>query len=275
MRLPVLCMMEQSAFFNPSERQQEIRILLQEHGHLTVSELSLRLKVSEMTIRRDLKTLASHGLIHREHGGAAFQRNSSQPEDLFFNRLGEAEKEKTAIGHVATSLIHSGESIILDAGTSTLAIAKAIHPKELVVITNSVPISTILTGQEGVTVLLTGGEVRKSTYALVGPLTRSSLSHFYADKLFLGATGISLSRGLSTTSLQESEIKQAMIQSAKEVILVAHSQKFGEESYHIFAKWNQIHTLITDDKLSDLVHKELLQRGIRVLIAPVNENDRL
>jgi len=261
--------MGQSAFFKPSGRQKQICSLLQDHGYLSVSELSLRFEVSEMTIRRDLKTLASHRLIQREHGGAAYPSTTSQVDDLFFNRLGEAEKEKTIIGYAAASIIQPGESIILDAGTTTLAVAKAIDPKELVVITNSIPISTILTGQVGISVLLTGGEVRKSTYALVGPLARSSLSNFYADKLFLGATGINLERGLSTTNLLESEIKQAMIQSAKEVILVAHSQKFGEVCYHTFAGWNDIHTLITDDQIPDSLYKEFLKRGLRILIAPL------
>lgn len=262
-------MMEQSAFFNPSERQQKIFSLLQEHGYLTVSELALRYEVSEMTIRRDLKTLASSGLIQREHGGAAYPSNTPQEDNLFFNRLGEAEKEKTAIAYAAAALIQPGESIILDAGTTTLAVAKAIEPKKLVVITNSVPISTVLTGLAGISVLLTGGEVRESTYTLVGPLARSSLSNFYADKLFLAATGISLDRGLSTTNLLEAEIKHAMIQSAKEIILVAHSQKFGEVCHNTFAGWNDIHTLITDDQIPNSIYQELLQRGLRILIAPL------
>jgi len=262
--------MEQSAFSNPSERQQAICSLLQEQGYLTVSELALRFEVSEMTIRRDLKSLASNGLIQREHGGAGYPSNTHQVDDLFFNRLGEAEKEKTTIGNLAAALIQPGESIILDAGTTTLAVAKAIKPKELVVITNSVPISTILTGQAGISVLLTGGEVRESTYALVGPLARSSLSNFYADKLFLGASGISISRGLSTSNLLESEIKQAMIQSAKEVILVAHSHKFSEVCYHTFAGWDSIHTLITDEDIPASIYEELCQRGLRILIAPLS-----
>lgn len=261
--------MEQSAFFKPTGRQQQICSLLQDHGYLSVSELSNLFEVSEMTIRRDLKTLATHRLIQREHGGAAYPSTASQVDDLYFNRLGEAEKEKIIIGFTAASIIQPGESIILDAGTTTLAVAKAIEPKELVVITNSIPISTILTGQAGISVLLTGGEVRESTYALVGPLARSSLSNFYADKLFLGATGINLDRGLSTTNLLESEIKQAMIQSAKEVILVAHSQKFSEVCYHTFAGWNDIHILITDDQIPDSIYQELLNRGLRILIAPL------
>lgn len=263
--------MEQSAFFNPSERQQAICILLKDFGYLTVSDLALRFGVSEMTIRRDLKALASNGLIQREHGGAAFLSNTQSIEDLFFNRLGEAEKEKSTIGDMAADLIQPGESIIIDAGTTTLAVAKAIIPKELVVITNSIPISTVLTGRAGISVLLTGGEVRESTYALVGPLARSALSNFYADKLFIGATGICVNRGLTTSNLLESEIKQAMIQSAKETILVAHSQKFNEACYHTFASWNDIHTLITDDNIPESMYNELTQRGLRILLAPLND----
>jgi DeoR family transcriptional regulator, fructose operon transcriptional repressor len=269
MLLRALCMMEQLASYSPSERQQAIFLLIQEHGHLSVSELALRFQVSEMTIRRDLNTLASQGFIHRQHGGATYPVFPPQADALFFNRLGEAEKEKTAMGNAAASLILPGDTIILDAGTSTLAIAKAIKSIEIVVITNSIPISSILAGQEGISVLLTGGEVRDSTCALVGPLARSSLYNFNADKLFLGATGVSLERGLSTSNLLESEIKQTMIQSAKEVILVAHSRKFGEVYYHSFAGWNDIDTLITDNQLPQSIYKELSQLGIHVILAPI------
>lgn len=259
--------MERSTYFNPTERQKEIYLLLQERGHLTVTELALRFQVSEMTIRRDLKVLASQGLIQREHGGALFPPVSASNDELFFNRLGEAKKEKTSIGFAAASLIKSGESIILDAGTTTLAVAKAIEEKNLNIITNSIPISTILAGQN-VQVFLTGGEVRESTCALVGPITRANLSHFNADKLFLAATGISLDRGLSTTSLLESEVKQTMIKAAKETILVAHSAKFGQVCYHTFAGWNQIHTFITDEKLPEPIAKELQRRGVRLILVP-------
>lgn len=261
--------MEQSVSFSPNERQKEIRLLLEEHGHLTVSELATHFNVSEMTIRRDLKGLASQGIIQREHGGALYPPPSLQDE-VFHHRLGEAEKEKTAIGYAAASLINPGETIILDAGTTTLAVAKAIEPKNLIVITNSVPASTLLTGQKGVSVLLTGGEVRESTYALVGPITRSNLSHFNANKLFLAATGVSLERGLSTTSLFESEVKQAMIQAANETILVAHSAKFEQVFYHTFTGWEHINTLVTDDKLPNSIAKELTERGIRLILAPTS-----
>lgn len=262
-------MMEQLASFSLSERQHTIYSLLKEHGHLSVAELAQKFQVSEMTIRRDLKSLASCGIIQRQHGGATFPNISPQADAHFFNRIGEAEKEKTAIGYAAAALIQPGDTIILDAGTSTLAVANAIENKELVVITNSIPISTVLSGQEEISVILTGGEVRNSTYALVGPITRSNLLNFNADKLFLGATGISLDRGLSTSNLFESEIKQAMIRSAKEVILVAHSLKFGQIYYHTFADWDEIDILITDSQLSSEIEKELSQRDIRVITVPI------
>lgn len=250
-----------------NSRQQEIRFMLQEHGYLAVSQLAQHFEVSEMTIRRDLKVLSSLGVITREYGGATYPPPGQQ-ERIFINRLGEAECEKTAIGRLAAKLIQPGESVILDAGTTTLAVAQALT-QDCTVITNSLPIATVLTEKKSISVLITGGEVRESTYALVGPLTCSTLKSFNVDKLFLGVTGFSLTRGLTTKNLLESEVKQAMIRVSKEVILVAHSQKSEQINYHTFADWNQVHTLITDSGIPDSIKFELEKRGIQILIASV------
>ena len=248
-----------------SERQEEIRFLLQEHGNLTVAELAKHFRVSEMTIRRDLKNLAALGFIQREHGRAVLPPATPNQGALFLTRLGEAEREKTLIGRAAAELVANGESIILDAGTTTLAIARALN-QECVIITNSLPIAGTLGNRANMTVFITGGEVRGETYALVGPMARSALSGFNADKLFLGATGVSLERGLSTASMLESEVKQAMISAAREVILVAHSAKVGQTFYHTFAQWQQIHKLITDAKLPQKVSEHLKNKGIEVIL---------
>lgn len=249
------------------ERQEKIRLLLQEHGRLTVSELAQRFDVSEMTIRRDLKALAALGLVQREHGRALYPQAASDAR--FFTRLGEAEREKTAIGRLAAELVAEGESIILDAGTTTLAVAQWLN-KPCVVITNSLPIASVLAGSgEEMTVLVAGGEVRGTTQALVGPMTRAGFAGFNADKLFLAATGVSIERGLSTNNMMESEVKQAMLAAARQVILMAHSEKFGQIYYHTFAHWDKVHTVITDSGLPKETRKELENLGVEVLIAHI------
>jgi len=247
-----------------SERQDEIHFLLQEHGNLTVIELAQRFKVSEMTIRRDLKNLAALGLIQREHGRAIYP---PVPMDtLLMMSMGEAEREKARIGHLAATLVSEGDSIILDAGTTTLAVAQALNTK-CTVITNSLPIASVLGNRDGITILMTGGEVRNGTFALVGPMTRSVFKGFNADKLFLGATGVNLERGLSTANMLESEVKQAMLKVAKEVILVAHSAKIGQVSFHTFAQWDRVHILVTDSELPASVRQELESMGVKVFLA--------
>ncbi|MCL5781588.1 MAG: DeoR/GlpR family DNA-binding transcription regulator [Firmicutes bacterium] len=249
------------------ERQEKIRLLLQEHGRLTVSELAQRFDVSEMTIRRDLKALAALGLVQREHGRALYPQTASDAR--FFTRLGEAEREKTAIGRLAAELVAEGESIILDAGTTTLAVAQWLN-KPCVVITNSLPIASVLAGSgEEMTVLVAGGEVRGTTHALVGPMTRAGFAGFNADKVFLAATGVSIERGLSTNNMMESEVKQAMLAAARQVILVAHSEKFGQIYYHTFAHWDKVHTVITDSGLPEETRRELENLGVKVLIAQI------
>jgi DeoR family transcriptional regulator, fructose operon transcriptional repressor len=246
-----------------AERQEEIRLLLQERGNITVVDLAQHFSVSEMTIRRDLKALAALGLVQREHGRAVYFESQ---EPAFFARLGECEREKLAIGRLAASLVNPGESIILDAGTTTLAVAQVLTQK-CVVITNSLPIAGVLGNRPDITTIISGGEVRGSTYALVGPMVRNSLQGFNADKLFLGATGISLERGLSTENMLESEVKQAMLKAAKQVILLAHSKKVGQVFYHSFAQWNMVQILVTDDGLSGEICAELKSMGVLVLIA--------
>lgn len=248
-----------------SERQDEIHFLLQEHGNLTVIELAQRFKVSEMTIRRDLKNLAALGLIQRQHGRAIYPPITPM-DTLLMMSMGEAEREKARIGQLAATLINEGDSIILDAGTTTLAIAQALYTK-CTVITNSLPIASILASREDITVLMTGGEVRVNTFSLVGPMTRAVLNGFNADKLFLGATGVNIARGLSTANMLESEVKQEMLKVAKEVILVAHSAKIGQVRYHTFARWDSVHTLVTDSGLSKSIRDELNILGINVLLA--------
>lgn len=246
-------------------RQEQICLLLQEHGNLTVAELAQQFGVSEMTIRRELKALSDQGLVLRTHGRALYPQKTS--ETSFFMRLGEAEVEKNLIGRFAAGMIKEKESIILDAGTTTLAVAKFIHTP-CVVITNSLPISSVLAARsEEITVLVTGGEVRGATQALVGPMTRIAISNFNADKVFLAATGVSIERGLSTDNMLESEVKQAMLAGARQVILLAHSKKFGNVHYHTFAQWDKVHTVITDLGLPENTRRELESLGVEVIIA--------
>lgn len=247
-------------------RQEKIRFLLQKHGNLTVLELAEQLDVSEMTIRRDLKQLASMGLVQREHGKAIYPPVSQHKNAMFVTRLGEAHKEKIMIGRKAITLINEGESIILDSGTTTLAIALALT-KKCIVVTNSLPVTDILAMRQEVTTLLTGGEVNRNTFSLMGPMTRESLTGFNADKLFLSATGISIQKGLSTTSMAESEVKQSMINAAKQVILVAHSEKIGQIYYHTFAKWDKVNKFITDNDVDPTLVKEIENNGVEVIIA--------
>ncbi|KJS47253.1 MAG: DeoR faimly transcriptional regulator [Peptococcaceae bacterium BRH_c23] len=232
---------------------------------MTVTELAQRLKVSEMTIRRDLKNLAALGLIQRQHGRAIYPPITPM-DTLLMMSMGEAEREKARIGQLAATLINEGDSIILDAGTTTLAVAQAIHTK-CTVITNSLPIASVLGNREEITVLMTGGEVRTNTFALVGPMTRGFLEGFNADKLFLGATGVNVARGLSTANMLESEVKQTMLKVAKDVILVAHSAKIGQVRYHTFALWDSVHTLVTDSGLSTSIKEELTLLGVNILLA--------
>ena len=247
-------------------RQEKIRFLLQKHGNLTVTDMARRFNVSEMTIRRDLKQLASMGLVQREHGKAVYPQTPQPRDGVFISRLGEAHKQKIAIGRTAAGLVQEGDSIILDSGTTTLAIALALEQK-CIVVTNSLPVADILGMRQDITTVLTGGEVHRATFSLMGPMTRECFSGFNADKLFLAATGVSAQKGLSTTSMIESEVKQAMINATKEVILVAHSAKLDKVFYHTFVKWDKVTTFITDSEADPSLLKKIEDQGVKVIVA--------
>lgn len=186
--------------------------------------------------------------------------------NLFSARLEEAQKKKQIIGKIAASLINDGEAIILDAGTTTLAIALALD-KKCIVVTNSLPAAETLRMRNEITTVVTGGEVQWTTCSLLGGMTRESLACFNADKLFLAATGISVEKGLSTSNMTESEVKQRMINSAREVILVAHSEKLGQTAYHTFAKWEKVNKFITDAGADPVLINKIREYGVDVVIA--------
>ena len=230
--------------------ERRIRILesLKLNNAITVQELCLQLEASEATIRRDLTLLENEGKLERTHGGALIGETRLNTEDRVSQKEVLLIEEKRAIALLAYETLQEGDSIILDGGTTTLELAKLIGLSnlKLTLITNSTLVFKELVGNSNLEIMMIGGKVRNNTLASVGPMAIESLKRFNVEKAFLGTNGLSIDKGLSTSDLDESMVKTAMVNAAKTCILLVDHSKFNKVYLNAFASLSQIDILITD-----------------------------
>ena len=194
-----------------AERQSRIARLITERQTVSVVELCNLFNVSDMTIYRDLRRLEGRGILQRTHGGAILLKQP--PGDLpYYAREHEQVREKQAIARLSATLIHDGETIALDAGTTIATLARAlVHKRDLTVVTNSVHVINELAGISDIRVIATGGSLWEPTMSMVGPLAVSALRRFAVDKAFLATPAISLEAGITNSNLYEAEVKSIHI----------------------------------------------------------------
>ncbi len=252
-------------------RHRQIQQLLRVHQECSVEFLAAELRVSDMTVRRDLQILAKEGLLVRTRGGA------SQAERVLFDFpfLREAEQnrsQKGAIAECAARLVEDGQSVMLDSGTTTLAVARHLaRRKRLVVITTSLPIAAVLQPSVDVETILLGGIVRRDSPDLTGPLTEGNLDAFHADLAFIGADAVGPDGTLYNASMTVGRMLTKMISRAGAVYVVADSSKIGRTALSRFGSAASIQGLITDGDLGAEERKTLEAAGVRVILAPVAE----
>jgi DeoR family fructose operon transcriptional repressor len=248
------------------ERQSHIAELITRRSAVTVSELCERFSVSDMTIRRDLQRLEQEGVLIRTHGGAVARMLE---QDAAYGIREQAQrKEKEDIARAAAELVRPDETVFLDAGTTTAHLARHLHGKAgLTVITNSLYVLRELGGEPQITLIATGGTVRQSTLSFVGSWAEDMISHFHADRLFLAATAVDLDRGLFNSNVYEVGVKQQMIRSSREVILLADHTKFGKQSTAKIADLDAVHRVITDPQISPEFSSALRAHPVDVRVA--------
>jgi DeoR/GlpR family transcriptional regulator of sugar metabolism len=256
---------------DPDPRRQQMLNLLEETGTLNVGELADRFGVSVVTIRKDLDELGAEGLLERTFGGAVFSHRSRFNRS-FFQRALEHRQEKRAIAAAALEYIQDGDTIILDAGTTTLALAQVLkeHVKSVFVITCSVPVALELSSA-GYDILLLGGIVRNKSLALLGRETLRIIERYRADKAFLGSTGFTAEMGHSTPNPDDAQIKEALIRIADKTYVLVDSSKYGHNCLTSFAQLRDVHLTITDSGLPRSKAKALEAIGARLRIAEVVE----
>lgn len=253
------------------ERQKLILQIIAEHGAVSVTDLAERFDVSDMTIRRDLSALERASLLRRIHGGAVGARGRSY-EPPVLSRVQESRSAKQAIGAFAATLVHEGDSIALDIGTTTLEMARHLtRLRDITVLTNCLPIANLLTDQPGIRLMVCGGIVRPGEHSLIGPVAEYTFSRFYIDKAFIGIGGVDLKAGLTEYNLEDAEVKRRMIENSRSCILLTDSSKFGRKTFASVAPLSVLDAVVTDDGLDEAYHNALVEAGITVYVAPRGE----
>ncbi|MET9922233.1 DeoR/GlpR family DNA-binding transcription regulator [Streptomyces sp. NPDC006435] len=237
-------------------------------GGVRVNELTRRLNVSDMTVRRDLDVLSRMGVVEKVHGGAVPVAGASTHEPGFEAKSALELTAKEDIARAAAAMAAPGSAIALSGGTTTYALAqRLLDVPDLTVVTNSVRVSDAFhsaqragaasgTRDGAATVVLTGG-VRTPSDSLVGPVADRAIDSLHFDVLFLGVHGISVEAGLSTPNLAEAETNRRFVQSARRVVVVADHTKWGTVGLSSFASLDQVDTFVTDDGLSAAVRAEI------------------
>jgi DeoR/GlpR family transcriptional regulator of sugar metabolism len=252
-----------------TSRQRRILGLVHERGDARVSELRDLFGVSEVTVRSDLAALASAGLLVRTHGGAALPDRGLKSLELTFAAREEVNIElKIRIGQAAAELIESGQSIVLDASTTALEIARSLRRRpslhDLTIITNGVHTALELLDVPGLTTILTGGQLRATAVSLTGGLAADLLSKVHASLGFFGARGLTTSQGLTDVNLQEVEMKAAMAGVSERVVAVLDHSKLGQVGLATFVALPDLALVITDDAADRRIVAELKDAGVEV-----------
>jgi DeoR/GlpR family transcriptional regulator of sugar metabolism len=265
---------EEGARMLARHRQSLILEDIRRTGSARVSDLTQRLGVSDMTIRRDLEVLARSGLVEKVHGGAVLPVAPRSHEPGFEAKSSLEQPAKAAIACAAASLVTPGSAIGLSAGTTTFSLAEQLlGVPGLTIVTNSVRVMSLFTDGPGadprvrdLSVVLTGG-ARTPSDALVGPVADLTIRSLHLDTLFLGCHGIDPSAGLTTPNLAEAETNRAFVKAARKVTVIADHTKWGIVGLSSFADLDDVDTLITDSGLPDEARTALADRVGQLIIA--------
>ena len=231
---------------------------------VSVQELTERLEVSEVTIRKDLTLLEEMGSIIRTRGGARLAEDRAQLRNIQMRRE-EHREEKREIAQKAREFVHEDDTIYLDSGSTCMLIAQTLSEMSLRVVTNSLDVMTVLADAPGISLFSLGGSYRKEAGSFIGPLAMKTLTSFQIETCFVGATGFSGGGVFSSQNIIESELKAKALQVSKRRIIVADASKFGRDAFSVFARASDVDVLITDRWAEGMAG--LQELGVEVIAA--------
>jgi len=244
-----------------SDREKELLNLLAEDSGASVNDISERLKVSKVTIRHDLNNLADKGFVVRTRGGAFPAFHPS-----IMDRQKERTDEKNRIAKAAAGLVNDGNSIMIEAGTTTALIAKYLYGKrDIHLVSNSTLLVPYARTNPGIHLTLIGGEFKPATESLVGPVALRELEQFHVKIAFAGTDGFTIQTGLTTHLPEGAEIVKAMSKQAEETVLVADSSKCGRAGFVKVLPLSEVSTIITDTGLDPEVESFLREQELRII----------
>ncbi len=254
-----------SGFAYSPERADQILEMLAQRGKITVPEIVKTFSISEATARRDLNYLARTGKIRRFYVGAMLHHEAA-PEEPILQRAHEQAPEKERIGKAAANLIEDGETVFLGSGTTVLQVAKNLVDRKLTVITNSLPIITMMTDWPGVNLNVLGGEFRPSERSFIGLVTDKFAQDLRANKVIIGIRAISLELGLTNDYMPETMTDRTIINMGQKVIIVADHTKFDSVSTVHVAPIDAVDIIVTDDLVPPGMIESLRSRNIELII---------
>jgi DeoR/GlpR family transcriptional regulator of sugar metabolism len=249
------------------QRQARILELLGCNGYTSVVDLSQLFQVSEMTIRRDLSDLHELRLIFRHHGGASLAPERGDTEWPLQLREREHLVEKEKIGRAAARYVQDGEVLILDAGTTTLQVARNLTQNRLTVVSNFLPILCELSNRPNISLIATGGTLYADNQCFVGPFAVDTIRKVNANVAIMATSCLSLKKGLTNRNIGEAEVKRAMIESAERVVLVMDSSKMHFNTLSTVGPLEIVDVLVTDAGLSAEDKVAIEARGVEIVIA--------
>jgi DeoR/GlpR family transcriptional regulator of sugar metabolism len=245
-------------------REIELLNIITKEGKVSVADLSRRINVSQVTIRKDLDQLEAKGLIGREHGFAVVLN-----ADDLANRLARNYSTKRMIAERAAEMIQEGETVMIESGSCCALLAEEISRKKGFgrIITNSVFIANFIRDSRGINVTLLGGEFQRESQVNTGPMTKLCAGQFKVDKLFVGTDGFDRDSGFTGRDQVRTDTVRSMAESAKKVIVLTDSEKFGASGLVHQFSFDEISTVVTDNGISRVVADELLMHGISLVVA--------
>jgi len=253
------------------DRKSKILELLSEGRVVSVKEMSKKLYVTEATIRTDLDTLAELGKVVRIHGGAIIIENRIIQEYTYQTRKNLHSQSKKEIGILASGLVSSQDSVLLDSSTTVLAMTHELRNREdlkdVTVIPTGIWTAMEMMGYNNFNVLLPGGYLRHTTGSITGLPTRDFFNGLIIQKAFLGSWGVSSKNGLTDTHLLEIELKKNIISHVKEIIVLVDGSKFNQSGLAVYASINQVAKIITDRTAPVNEIKKIRKMGVEVLVA--------
>lgn len=251
---------------NTLARRSKILEILNKENVISISEISKMFNVSEVSVRNDLSLFEKKGFLIRTRGGAISKQISNFDWNLN-QRLEHNYKQKQKIGKRAAEFIKDGNTVLMDSGSTIIEVSKNLsNKKNIKLITNSLPIADIVTDNDQIEVIITGGTLRPEMRSLIGATAEKAILNYSCDLAIIGADGIDSDMGFYTKLETEASLVQTMMKASRKRIIVTDSSKFGKKRFVKIANISDVDVIVTDDAISSSDVEKIVSQGVKLII---------